>query len=69
MALYYDAASILCSEDQRGSLKSRIYGTTDLKSSPAQLFALISEVAKRDQLLKEVIENAQLINDEPKVRS
>lgn len=67
MALYYDAASILLSSDDRGSLKSRIYGSTSTKSKPAQIYALIIETSKRDTFLKGVIDNAQLLADEPKV--
>lgn len=67
MALYYDAASVLSSTETSGSFKSRIYNSTTLKSKPAQIFALISETAKRDVFLKEVLENATLLEDEPKV--
>lgn len=69
MALYYDAASILSSTEVSGSLKSRIYNTNNvnLKSKPAQIYALISETAKRDVFLKEVIDNTDLLKDEPKV--
>lgn len=67
MALYYDAATILSTEDVRGSLKSRIYGSSSTKSKPAQVYALIAETSKRDAFLKEVIDNAQLLADEPKV--
>lgn len=67
MALYYDAANILSSSDDKGSLKSRIYGSAGTKSKPAQLYALIVETSKRDAFLKEVIDNAQLLSDEPKV--
>lgn len=67
MALYYDAATVLSSEKHQGSLKSRIYGTSTVKSSPAQVYALISETAKRDVFLKEVLDHAQLLQDEPKV--
>lgn len=68
MALYYDAASVLSSTETSGSFKSRIYGNDNLKSKPAQIYALISETAKRDVFLKEVLENANLLEDEPKVR-
>lgn len=67
MALYYDAASILSSTETSGSLKSRIYSNTTLKSKPAQIYALISETAKRDVFLKEVLDNTDLLKDEPKV--
>lgn len=67
MALYYDAASILSSDQASGSFKSRIYRSTGLKSKPSQLYALISETAKRDLFLKEVLENAKLLESELKV--
>lgn len=69
MALYYDAVTVLTSGQGQGSLKSRIYGSSSLKSKPAQVFALISETAKYDDLLKEVLDNAGLLKDEPKVRN
>jgi len=68
MALYYDALTILTGEYQNGSLKSRIYGAaSDLKSKPAQVYALITECTKFDVFLKDVIENAGLLAQEPKV--
>lgn len=71
MSLYYDAATILTGSSQSGSLKSRIYSTANqnLKSKPAHLFALISECAKYDTFLTEVIDNVGLLDHEPKVRS
>lgn len=69
MSLYYDAATVLTSEVSGGSFKSRIYGNKlDLKSKPAHLYALISETAKFDLFLKEVIDNADFLAQEPKVR-
>lgn len=67
MSLYYDAVSVLSSTDISGSLKSRIYNSTTLKAKPAQVYALISETAKRDVFLKEVLDNTHLLKDEPKV--
>jgi 25S rRNA (cytosine2278-C5)-methyltransferase len=68
MALYYDAVTVLTSDAEQGSLKSRIYGgKIGLKSKPAQVYALITECAKYDLVLKEVIENAALLEQEPKV--
>lgn len=68
MSLYYDAVSVLTVTDQQGSLKSRIYSNkSGLKSKPAHLYALISECAKYDVFLKEVIENSQILEREPKV--
>ena len=67
MALYNDAAAILSIDSKQGSLKSQIYGSTTIKSKPAQLFALIAETSKRDVFLKEVIDNARILDEEPKV--
>lgn len=67
MALYYDTAAVLSSAQGQGSLKSSIYGDAAKKSRPTQIYALISQTAKRDVLLKEVIENAELLKHEPKV--
>jgi putative methyltransferase len=69
MSLYYEAASVL-TDGTGGSLKSRIYNdTAKYKSRPAQLYALITETAKYDVFLKEVIENADILKLEPKVCS
>ncbi len=69
MSLYYNAASVLTATGQGGSLKSRIYGNKlGVKSTPAHMYALISETAKYDQILKEVIDHAGLLAQEPKVR-
>lgn len=68
MSLYYDAASILTAPSSiGGSFKSRIYTSRNLKASPAQVFALITEASKWDILLKEVIEKADFLHLEPKV--
>ncbi|KAJ9616589.1 hypothetical protein H2200_000308 [Cladophialophora chaetospira] len=68
MSLYYDAAAVLTATEQGGSLKSRIYGhQIELKSAPAQVYALISETAKYDRFLKEVVDNAGLLVHEPKL--
>ena len=69
MSIYYDAATVLTDEAQEGSLKSRIYGNKQsLRSKPAHLYALISETAKYDTFLKEIIDNAGLLSQESKVR-
>ena len=67
MSLYYDAASILAGPSAGGSFKSRIYNARDTKASPAQIYALITESSKWDIVLKEVIENASILDVEPKV--
>lgn len=70
MALYFDAVTILTADAEQGSLKSRVYGSNaTLKSKPAQVFALITETAKYDTFLAEVIDNAGLLAQEPKVCS
>ena len=69
MSLYTDAVSILSSTtSETGSLKSVIYNdNAKRKSLPATLYALITEVAKWDVVLKEVIDNAELLKLEFKV--
>ncbi|RVX72027.1 hypothetical protein B0A52_04625 [Exophiala mesophila] len=68
MALYYDAATVLGTDLQVGSLKSRVYdGSLSLQSKPAHLYALISETAKYDTFLSEVINNAGILALEPKL--
>lgn len=70
MSLYYDAATVLTANAQEGSLKSIIYGNRfSLRSKPAHLYALISETAKYDRFLTEVIDNAGFLSQEPKVGS
>ena len=68
MSLYYEAAAVLANSDNAGgSLKSRIYRQKDLKSKPAQLFALITEASKWSPVLKQVIEETGLLHEERKV--
>ena len=68
MSLYYEAAAIINNEEKvGGSLKSRIYGKQDLKSKPAQVFALIVEAAKWSGVLKGVVERSGLLGEERKV--
>ncbi|OJD11164.1 hypothetical protein AJ78_08006 [Emergomyces pasteurianus Ep9510] len=67
MSLYLDAVSILDDgSSSGGSFKSRVYNSK-LRSSPAQIYALVTETAKWDILLKEVVENAGLLPLEPKL--
>ncbi|PGH10695.1 hypothetical protein AJ79_05286 [Helicocarpus griseus UAMH5409] len=67
MSLYLDAVFILAGgSGDGGSFKSRIYNSK-LKSSPAQVYALITEASKWDILLKEVIENSGFLPLEPKL--
>ncbi|CRG91916.1 hypothetical protein PISL3812_08970 [Talaromyces islandicus] len=69
MSLYYDAVTVLSSSatSQGGSFKSRIYNAKSLKASPAQIYALVTEAAKWDILLKEVIENTGILSLESKL--
>jgi putative methyltransferase len=72
MSLYYEAAEILSSAtgaNAGGSLKSRIFSRKDLKSQPAQIYALAIETCKWSPVLKEVIEKAGILGIERKVRS
>ena len=70
MSLYYEAAGVLANPEKiGGSLKSRIYKNKELKSSPAQLFALISEASKWSLVLKDIIERCGLLALEKKVRT
>ncbi|KAF2736330.1 NOL1/NOP2/Sun domain family [Polyplosphaeria fusca] len=68
MSLYYEAAALLANPDKTGgSLKSRVYKKKDLKSSPAQLFALLTESAKWSVVLKGVVERSGLLAAERKL--
>lgn len=68
MSLYYEAASFLTAPaGAGGSFKSRVYSAKGLKVSPAQIYAVITEASKWDLLLKEVIENSEILSQEPKV--
>ncbi|KEF56909.1 uncharacterized protein A1O9_07099 [Exophiala aquamarina CBS 119918] len=68
MSIYYDASTVLGAASRAGSLKSRIYDNKlGLRSKPAHLYALISETAKYDFFLKEVIDEADFLAQEPKL--
>ncbi|KAF2120243.1 S-adenosyl-L-methionine-dependent methyltransferase [Lophiotrema nucula] len=68
MSLYYEAADVLANTaNVGGSLKSRIYKKSDRKSSPAQLYALVTEAAKWSPVLKVVIEKSGLLEEEKKL--
>ncbi|ESZ96911.1 hypothetical protein SBOR_2705 [Sclerotinia borealis F-4128] len=70
MSLYYEAAEVLTApSNQGGSLRSRIFNKKDLKSQPAQVYALAIETCKWSPILKEVIENADLLRLELKLTS
>ncbi|KAM0127509.1 hypothetical protein ACHAP3_008741 [Botrytis cinerea] len=68
MSLYYEAAEVLAAPtNQGGSLRSRIFSKKDLKSQPAQIYALAIETCKWSPVLKDVIENADLLRLERKL--
>ncbi|KAK3357331.1 S-adenosyl-L-methionine-dependent methyltransferase [Lasiosphaeria hispida] len=68
MSLYHETAALLSAPATHGgSLKSRVFGSKDLKSPPAQVYALALESCKWSPVLKEVIENAQLLQAERKL--
>jgi 25S rRNA (cytosine2278-C5)-methyltransferase len=70
MSLYHEAADVLTVPiNVGGSLKSRVFNKKDLKSPPAQVYALAIETCKWSPVLKEVIENADILRLERKVRS
>ena len=71
MSLYYDAVTILKNKSgQGGTLKSRIYNsktTAETKSSPAQIYALITETRKWSAVLAEVVDRSGILGLERKV--
>ena len=78
MSLYTEAVDILSNTtSESGSLRSVIYnngsnddsqgGKRERKSQPATLYALITEVAKWNVVLKEVIDASGLLRVESKV--
>jgi putative methyltransferase len=70
MSLYYEAADLLTAPTNAGgSLKSRIFNKKDLKSQPAQIYALAIETCKWSSILKEVVENSEILRLERKVCS
>lgn len=71
MSLYHEAAEILStSSTDGGSLKSRVFGgKKTIKSPPSQIYALVLESSKWSPVLKEVIERAELLKLERKVRN
>lgn len=70
MSLYFEAASFLSPVSVKdGSFKSRVFNTSsNLKSNPATIYALVSETAKYDSLLTEIIDNSGILALEPKVQ-
>ena len=69
MSLYYESARFLDSKSsQSGSLQSRVFGSTDLKSKPSQVYALLAEATKWSEILSEVIQASELLRHERKVQ-
>ncbi|KAI9893289.1 MAG: hypothetical protein M1814_000418 [Vezdaea aestivalis] len=67
MALYYESETILRSRFNSGGLKSTIFAGNYTRTSPAQVYALITETIKWSPILKEVVENAGLLSEERKL--
>lgn len=68
MSLYHETAELLTAPNNAGgSLKSRIFSKKDLKSPPAQIYALAIESCKWSPVLREVVETADILRLERKV--
>lgn len=68
MSLYYEAADFLkAPTNAGGSLKNRIFSKKELKSPPAQIYALVIETCKWSYILKDIIERTSLLTLERKV--
>lgn len=67
MSLYHEAAEALSTASGPGSFKSRIFGNRQLRSSPAQVYALAIETCKWSTVLSEIIDAAGLLQAEKKV--
>ncbi|KAI1435742.1 S-adenosyl-L-methionine-dependent methyltransferase [Xylaria sp. CBS 124048] len=70
MSLYHETADILSAPSSAGgSLKSRLFGNKNkqLKSPPQQIYALALETCKWSSVLKEVVDNSELLRHERKL--
>ncbi|KAI1093322.1 S-adenosyl-L-methionine-dependent methyltransferase [Rostrohypoxylon terebratum] len=70
MSLYHETADILSTAPNNssgGNLKTRIFGKKDLKSPQQQVYALALETCKWSPVLKEVIDNSDLLRHERKL--
>ncbi|KAI1766050.1 S-adenosyl-L-methionine-dependent methyltransferase [Hypoxylon sp. FL1150] len=65
MSLYHETADVLSATS--GNLKTRIFGSKDLKSPQQQVYALALETCKWSPVLKEVIDNSELLRLERKL--
>lgn len=69
MSLYYETSTLIADKSADGSLKSRVFGSKlPRESQPRHVYALASEAAKWSGVLSEVIEKADLLRLERKVR-
>lgn len=70
MSLYYEASDIISKGIRsQSALKHAIYDNKKLKSTPATLFALVSEAIKWSEVLSDVIQKSALLNTERRVMS
>ncbi|KAI3337620.1 S-adenosyl-L-methionine-dependent methyltransferase [Xylariaceae sp. AK1471] len=68
MSLYHETADILSATSSAGNLKTRIFSNNKrLKSPPQTVYALASETCKWSSVLKEVIDNSELLRHERKL--
>ncbi|KAI8960184.1 S-adenosyl-L-methionine-dependent methyltransferase [Daldinia sp. FL1419] len=68
MSLYHETADVLSATPSTGgNLKTRIFGKKDLKSPQQQVYALALETCKWSPVLKEVIDNSELLRHERKL--
>ncbi|KAI1125205.1 S-adenosyl-L-methionine-dependent methyltransferase [Nemania abortiva] len=70
MSLYHETADILSAPSSTGgNLKTRLFGNKkrNIKSPPQQIYALASEACKWSSVLKEVIDNSELLRHERKL--
>ncbi|KAI2609142.1 S-adenosyl-L-methionine-dependent methyltransferase [Hypoxylon sp. NC1633] len=69
MSLYHEAADVLSATPSTtgGNLKTRVFGNKDLKSPPQQVYALALETCKWSTVLKDVIDNSELLRHERKL--
>lgn len=67
MSLYHEAASVLQQDSSSGgNLRSRVFNNKELKSPPAQVYALALETCKWSAVLAEVIDHSQILKHEKK---
>ncbi|KAI8628582.1 S-adenosyl-L-methionine-dependent methyltransferase [Xylariaceae sp. FL1651] len=68
MSLYHETADILAAPSSTGgNIKTRIFNNKTLKSPPQQVYALALETSKWSSVLKEVIDNSELLRHERKL--